>query len=73
MTSDPGNGDQIAMKSWWPAQPTWEQDKCGENYGRWTQWTEVWYQQRLQEIRDGKAEPLPASKWRDRLRGLRKT
>lgn len=61
-----GNGSQIAVKSWWP--PPWVWDSCGENFGRWTERNEQWYQKRLKEIQDG-AEPLPSNKWRDKLRG----
>jgi hypothetical protein len=58
----------MAVKSWWPLYSTWE--GSGENYGRWTEWNEHLYQKRLKEIQEG-AEPLPANKWRDRLRGLK--
>jgi hypothetical protein len=42
--------------------------KCGENYGRWTDYNEAEYQKRLDEISRG-AQPLAAGVWRDYLRG----
>jgi hypothetical protein len=56
----------MLVKSWWPLHSTWESG--GENYGHWTEWNEHLYQKRLKEIQEG-AQPLPAHKWRDQLRG----
>jgi hypothetical protein len=61
----------MALKSWWPLSTTWNDTGCGHNWGRWTECNEQWYQKRLQQIQDGTAEPLPASKWRDRLKGMK--
>ena len=60
--------NQFALKSWWPLTSTYEQLKCGENYGRWTDYNEAEYQKRLDEISRG-AQPLAAGVWRDYLRG----
>ena len=62
-----GEGNQKAMKSWFPLSTTW--DEAGENYGRWTPYNESWFQKRLRDIQSG-IGPLTASQWRDRLRGL---
>jgi hypothetical protein len=45
---------------------TWEEAGC--NWGYWTEWNEEWYQRHTRNLRDGKAEPLPASKWYDKLK-----
>ncbi|KAK0430306.1 hypothetical protein EV421DRAFT_1744215 [Armillaria borealis] len=58
---------QVAYKSWWPLPYTW--DAAGVNMGFWSDENERWYQQRLQDILDGKAEPLGAEQWRNKLRG----
>lgn len=62
-----GHGVQVAYKSWWPLPYTW--DVAGVNMGFWSDENERWYQQRLREILDGKAEPLGAEQWRNKLRG----
>ncbi|KAH6874228.1 hypothetical protein BKA70DRAFT_1129227 [Coprinopsis sp. MPI-PUGE-AT-0042] len=63
-----GNGNQIAIKSWWPLPEAFEQ---GEDLGRWTAVNEDWYQRRLAEIKAGTASPLKRKRWRDDLRGLK--
>lgn len=35
--------------------------------GHWTPWCEDWFQTRLKEIRDGKAELMNATAWRKTL------
>ncbi|PBK60787.1 hypothetical protein ARMSODRAFT_857637, partial [Armillaria solidipes] len=60
-----GYGVQVAYKSWWPLPYTW--DAAGVNMGFWSDENERWYQQRLWEILDGKAEPLGAEQWRNKL------
>lgn len=62
-----GYGVQVAYKSWWPLPYTW--DAAGVNMGFWSGDNERWYQQRLRKILDGKAEPLGAEQWRNKLRG----
>lgn len=57
------------MKSWWPLYTTYELVKTGENYGRWTQISELEHRKWLAQIEDGRAQPLSANEWRDRLRG----
>jgi hypothetical protein len=44
---------------------TW--DYAGCNWGHWTAWNEVWFQNRLQDIQTGKTKPLAANVWRNRL------
>ena len=63
-----GHGAQKAVKSWFPLSTTW--DEAGENYRRWTPYNEVWFRNRRKDIESG-AGPLPASQWRDRLRGMK--
>jgi hypothetical protein len=52
--------------SWWPKASTWR--NCGLNVGYWSEDCEAFYQRRLEEIRNGTAQLLTASQWRDRLR-----
>jgi hypothetical protein len=51
---------------------TYEKVDCGGNFGRWTPWREQDYQRRLVEIEQKGAQPLPISKWRDKLKGQKK-
>jgi hypothetical protein len=66
-----GSSYQKAFKSWWPLSTTWNDVGCGSNWGRWTEQNEQWFQDRLRKIQDGTAQPLPANKWRDLLRGMK--
>jgi hypothetical protein len=52
--------------SWWPKTNTWS--NSGYNVGYWSADCENWYQERLTEIRQGKAELHMASKWRQILK-----
>ena len=57
---------QEKVRSWWPTQRTWE--KSSIYVGHWTAHCEHWYQQRLQEIREGNAALLSQSMWARKLR-----
>ena len=44
----------------------------GNNWDHWTEWNELWYQERLLAIRRGDRKdgiPLVSNAWRDRLKG----
>jgi hypothetical protein len=66
-----GQASQIAYKSWWPLQSTWNDVSTGNNWGRWTEWNEDWYQERHAVIQAGTAEPHNASKWRSLCKGMK--
>ena len=66
-----GQGTQIACKSWWPLQSTWNDVSSGSNWGRWTELNKDWYQKRQAAIRAGTAQPHAASKWRSLCKGIR--
>jgi hypothetical protein len=66
-----GEGIQIACKSWWPLQSTWNDVSSGNNWGHWTDWNEDWYQQRHVAIQTGTAQPHTTSKWRSLCKGMR--
>lgn len=61
-----GHGDQTKQLSWWPKANVWKQ--CGLNVGYWSVDCEVWYQERLREIRLGTAELRTSVSWRDSLK-----
>jgi hypothetical protein len=65
-----GEGNQTALKSWFPLSLAY--DSCGENYGRWTFWNETEYDTRVRDIQNG-GQPLPFSHWRTKLRGMKKS
>lgn len=66
-----GCGDQIAIKSWWPTHTVWSHRVSGVNAGYWTERNEKWYQDRLGELKSGKAQPLTSSQWTARCKGYR--
>ncbi|TFK59172.1 hypothetical protein BDN72DRAFT_741504, partial [Pluteus cervinus] len=45
--------EEVAQKSWWPKQSTWE--SSGMFTGYWTPACESWFQGRIKEIETGKA------------------
>ncbi|KAK0436314.1 uncharacterized protein EV420DRAFT_1281252, partial [Desarmillaria tabescens] len=63
-----GHGDQLALKSWWLLQHTW--DLAGVNMGFWSEENERWYQSRLHKILEGKAKPMGVDQWRNELQGF---
>ena len=43
-----GNGSQMSEVSWWPTPTHWNNHNSnGFNWGHWTEWDEVWYQQQV--------------------------
>jgi hypothetical protein len=67
-----GNGAQQALVSWWPLPKQWNNTASnGHNWGYWTEWDELWYRQRLSNIRDGGPLGLPFTTgiWRSKLKG----
>lgn len=68
-----GNGTQMADVSWWPTLIHWDNHNAnGFNWGHWTEWDEVWYQQRVKDILSGNKKegvPLTQTLWRSRLKG----
>ncbi|KDR65530.1 hypothetical protein GALMADRAFT_23072, partial [Galerina marginata CBS 339.88] len=66
-----GNGDQIAMLSWWPLPAHWNNKNNSYNWGHWTEMDETWYQDRLKYIQDGDKKygvPLNPTEWRSKLK-----
>ncbi|KIJ39403.1 hypothetical protein M422DRAFT_148352, partial [Sphaerobolus stellatus SS14] len=57
-----GSGLQGENQSWWPKQNIWEGG--GLNIGYWSNDCEVWYQNRLADIKAGKAKLKTAAEWR---------
>ena len=69
-----GNGSQMADVSWWPTPIHWDNHHAnGFNWGHWTEWDEVWYQQRVKDILSGNKAgvPLTQSNWRSKLKGAK--
>lgn len=67
-----GRSDQVAKVSWWPSAYVWEMPFNGYNWHHWTEWDEVWYQQRLSHIQSGDEKegmPITQKRWRDKIRG----
>ena len=62
----------MADVSWWPLPTHWDNFKAnGYNWGHWTEWDEVWYQQRVNDILSEKKKGIPfmQSDWRSKLKG----
>ena len=69
-----GNGSQMADVSWWPTPTHWDNHNAnGFNWGHWTEWDEVWYQQRVKDILSGNKAGVPftQSNWRSKLKGAK--
>jgi hypothetical protein len=67
-----GSGSQVADVSWWPTPLHWDNHNAnGFNWGHWTEWNEVWYQQRVKDILSGEKNGVPftQSTWRSKLKG----
>jgi hypothetical protein len=54
--------NQESDVSWWPKQSTFL--KSGLYVGYWSAWCEKWFQERLQEIKSGKAKPMDPKQWK---------
>jgi len=69
-----GSGSQMSEVSWWPTPTHWNNHNAnGFNWGHWTEWDEVWYQQRIKDILSGDKAgvPISQSKWRSKLKGAK--
>ena len=67
-----GNGSQMSEVSWWPTPTHWNNRNAnGYNWGHWTEWDEVWYQERVRNILSGHKTGVPftQSDWRSKLKG----
>ena len=50
----------MADVSWWPSPVHWENNNAnGFNWGHWTEWDEIWYQQQVTEIIMGHKNGVP--------------
>jgi hypothetical protein len=66
-----GNGWQMSEVSWWPTPTHWNNHKAnGYNWGHWTEWDEVWYQERVKNILSGNKAGVPftQSDWWSKLK-----
>jgi hypothetical protein len=59
----------MSLKSWWPPHSRWGAGAVGVHAGFWSEANEEWYQERLCQIRAGRAQPVTFSTWRDLLKG----
>jgi hypothetical protein len=67
-----GSGSQMADVSWWPTPVHWNNFNAnGLNWGHWTEWDEIWYQQRVKAVLSGKKTGVPftQSSLRNKLKG----
>ena len=65
-----GRGCQTEDASWWPKHGTWVK---GSGYtGIWSPADERWFQRRREAILAGKAGPLNASTWKNKLKRQKK-
>ncbi|KAF8805350.1 hypothetical protein BYT27DRAFT_7193104, partial [Phlegmacium glaucopus] len=59
--------------SWWPTPVHWDNPNINAlNWGHWTEWDEVWYQQQVQDILAGRQVPIAQSVWRSKLKGSKR-
>ena len=64
----------MADVSWWPTPVHWDNNNAnGFNWGHWTEWDEIWYQQRMTEILTGHKNGVPFTQgtWRSKLKGAK--
>lgn len=59
------HGNQTSDLSWWPKQTTFM--RSGMWIGYWTPWCEKWFNQRLEEIRNGTAILRTSREWNQYL------
>ena len=65
-----GRGCQTEDASWWPKHGTWVK---GSGYtGIWSPADERWFQRRREAILTGKAGPLNATTWKNKLKRQKK-
>ncbi|KAF8572808.1 hypothetical protein K439DRAFT_1306992, partial [Ramaria rubella] len=66
-----GQHNQYSNLSWWPKQSVW---MCtGLNIGYWSSGCEIWFQKRLDDIHQGRADLRTAAEWRRALKFERAT
>ncbi|KAI0085724.1 hypothetical protein BDY19DRAFT_858991, partial [Irpex rosettiformis] len=51
-----------SITSWWPTTELWA--SSGYPKGYWSHAAEIWFQRRLQRIKNGEAVPLTSNEWR---------
>lgn len=56
--------------SWWPRSDLWNAAFSAYNVGYWSASCEAWFQERLSQIRVGRAQPKSAVEWKAYLRRL---
>jgi len=64
----------MADVSWWPTPVHWDNNNAnGFNWGHWTEWDEIWYQQRVTDISTGHKNGVPFTQgtWRSKLKGAK--
>ncbi|GJF00027.1 hypothetical protein PsYK624_163040 [Phanerochaete sordida] len=61
----------VKIVSWWPTPKLWK--RSGQDVGYWTAQNETWFQNRLTDIRAGKAKPLTAAAWKSTLKFFKDT
>ncbi|KAJ6571017.1 hypothetical protein DFH09DRAFT_916927 [Mycena vulgaris] len=66
LTSYLGFGNQTTTVSWWPRPAAIA--ASGINVGWWTPMWEVWYQKRLEQVKNGDAALATHDKWKRNLR-----
>ncbi|KAF8157403.1 hypothetical protein BJ912DRAFT_867269 [Pholiota molesta] len=64
---------QNSSASWLPPPSAWCKNGAGFRWLEWTERSESFFVQLLQDIQAGKARPLSVADWRSRLRGLKST
>ncbi|KAF8177828.1 hypothetical protein BJ912DRAFT_856650 [Pholiota molesta] len=64
---------QTTIRSWLPPPSAWCKNGAGFRWLEWTECSEAFFVQLLQDIQAGKARPLSVADWRSRLRGLKST
>ena len=57
--------------SWWPTPKQWK--RSGQDVGYWSSQNERWFQNRLDAIRRGEAQPKASSKWGSSLKFTKET
>jgi hypothetical protein len=60
-----GKGLQTSDQSWWPKHSAWE--GSGADFGFWSASSEMWFQRRLTEIRNGTATLRTGKQWSNAL------
>ncbi|KAF8178734.1 hypothetical protein BJ912DRAFT_929879 [Pholiota molesta] len=64
---------QTTVRSWLPPPSAWCKNGAGFRWLEWTERSESFFVGLLQDIKNGKKQPLTVSGWRSQLRGLKTT